>query len=126
MDLTNITTTFGLLDTETQDALRMHFLHDGEIERFGEGGEWWPDHRCMFLPSLTYRAKFSPKKGEATFTGTRRAYFSIFSGLAECYDSYPDRLRFTIPTDDGLIRAGVYTDADGREVIIEEIGAADA
>jgi len=57
-DLTAITTPFGLLDRETQEALK---AHGGPYERFnalGDWCEWTPD----WLPSTTYRVKPAPPK----------------------------------------------------------------
>lgn len=60
VDLTKITTPFGLLDEQTQFSLRMH---GGPIEYYSSIGLWmtcqsrpgWSDH-------TTYRAKAPPRK----------------------------------------------------------------
>lgn len=58
IDLTKITTSFGLLDKETQKALREH---GGPYQRFGNEGwkdlnvlQWWKD--------IVYRVKPAPPK----------------------------------------------------------------
>ena len=57
-DLTKITTPFGLLDPETQEALR---AHGGPLEQFR--GVGWGDVNSIGLTrSITYRVKPSPPK----------------------------------------------------------------
>jgi hypothetical protein len=53
IDLTKITTPFGLLDKETQSALREY---DGTIEWFN-GSIWVCNGHTFFYNSSTYRAK---------------------------------------------------------------------
>ncbi len=59
MDLTAITTPFGLLDAETQAALK---AHGGPYERFASMGNWvdWPEPD--WVPSTVYRVKPQPPK----------------------------------------------------------------
>jgi hypothetical protein len=56
-DLTAITTPFGLLDAETQGALR---AHGGPYEIFGACG--WVDYDPTWHTPCTYRVKPSPPK----------------------------------------------------------------
>lgn len=57
-DLTKITTPFGLLDAETQEALR---AHGGPYEVWASGGEWIPTNPAWNL-SLVTRVKPQPPK----------------------------------------------------------------
>lgn len=56
-DLTKITTPFGLLDRETQEALK---AHPGAIEAFMVNGAWEVSHDPSWYPSMTYRVKPAP------------------------------------------------------------------
>jgi hypothetical protein len=57
--LTAITTPFGLLDAETQEALRAH----GGPWEYWSGHRWMaPDERPGWFPELAYRVKPSPPK----------------------------------------------------------------
>lgn len=56
-DLTAITTPFGLLDKETQDALR---AHGGPYEAYGVGG--WMQTNPAWHPERTYRVEPQPPK----------------------------------------------------------------
>jgi hypothetical protein len=60
-DLTKIATPFGLLDAQTQQALRDHFAAGGEVEVFANG--WhkavYADFSSLGSP-VTYRAKHKP------------------------------------------------------------------
>lgn len=77
IDLTQITTPFGLLDEETQKALK---AHEGEIEYYDVGGHWLvPVCGPDWVVSLTYRAKPEPKR--ETFTG--QAYANAY-GNSSC------------------------------------------
>ena len=61
IDLTKITTPFGLLDAQTQQALRDHFAAGGEVEVFNNG--WHEAVGTDFLnlgSPVTYRAKPKP------------------------------------------------------------------
>jgi hypothetical protein len=58
-DLTKITTPFGLLDAQTQQALRdHHYVGGGTVEIFHNG--WTEIHDPSFSSSATYRAKPKP------------------------------------------------------------------
>lgn len=57
-DLTKITTPFGLLDAETQEALR---AHGGPYERFIGSGEWREEY-AQWISTHTYRVKPQPPK----------------------------------------------------------------
>lgn len=54
-DLTKITTPFGLLDAETQEALR---AHGGPYQRFGNAG--WRGCIPLWQTADTYRVKPQP------------------------------------------------------------------
>lgn len=58
-DLTKITTPFGLLDAETQEALK---AHGGPIEAFMANGTWEVAHATSWYASVTYRVKPKPPK----------------------------------------------------------------
>lgn len=55
-DLYKIERPFGLLDKETQDAVRKC----EEAEFYGAFGEWCPKGSAEFIPSVTYRCKPKP------------------------------------------------------------------
>lgn len=57
-DLTKITTPFGLLDPETQEALK---AHGGWIEYYTPNG-WVLSTNPLWLPATTYRVKPEPPK----------------------------------------------------------------
>ena len=62
-DLTALTTPFGLLDRETQEALT---AHGGPIEQYTSCGEtgWRPHvmHKVSYHPCVVYRVKPAPPK----------------------------------------------------------------
>lgn len=58
-DLTKITTPFGLLDEETQEALK---AHGGPYEAFTEDGLWEPSKKPSWSKEFAYRVKPSPPK----------------------------------------------------------------
>ncbi len=58
MDLTKITTPFGLLPPETQKALKEH---GGEIEVYGDP-DWKPKSLDPWFGNLTYRVRPEPPK----------------------------------------------------------------
>ena len=60
-DLTKITTPFGLLDEETQQALRDYDQQNGILQYFTPSG--WVDRkpRSDFMAALAYRAKPKPE-----------------------------------------------------------------
>lgn len=68
IDLTQITTPFGLLDEETQKALK---AHEGGVEYYRYDGLWSFTGGPVWEKHLTYRAKPEPKR--ETFTGECRA-----------------------------------------------------
>lgn len=59
MDLTKITTPFGLLDKETQDALKA-WPHGHEI--YDMDGKWCSVDVPLFNVGFAYRACHAPKK----------------------------------------------------------------
>jgi hypothetical protein len=60
-DLTKITTPFGLLDAETQQALRDHLAAGGELEVYNNGWRELVGADFYFGSPVTYRAKPKPK-----------------------------------------------------------------
>lgn len=60
MDLTKITTPFGLLDEATQKALKEH---GGPYERYTDDGKWvaWPGTEIWWKAAI-YRVKIEPPK----------------------------------------------------------------
>ena len=61
-DLTAITTPFGLLDRETQEALK---AHGGPLEVFSNDGIWRTTEDPSWVPYIAIRVKFaSPKPRE--------------------------------------------------------------
>jgi hypothetical protein len=60
-DLTKITTPFGLLDAQTQQALRDHLAAGGEVEVFNNGWHKVVGADFYFGSPVTYRAKPKPK-----------------------------------------------------------------
>lgn len=59
MDLTKITTPFGLLDEETQNAL---IEHAGPFEFYDEDGDWTGISIPSWRPDVVYRVKPQPPK----------------------------------------------------------------
>lgn len=60
-DLTDLKTPFGLLDRETQEALK---AHGGPYEYFGCAGDWFAvmDNAPLWTNELAYRVKPAPPK----------------------------------------------------------------
>lgn len=58
-DLTAITTPFGLLDRETQEALK---AHGGPWEFFDNSGSWDELDAPAWQKNFTYRVKSAPPK----------------------------------------------------------------
>ena len=95
-DLTAITTPFGLLDRETQEALKAH------------GGPWeyWTGHRWTFpdkipgwFPELAYRVKPAPPKPREWYVSGGNCLWDTY---AEAYNACdrgekPIRVREVLP-----------------------------
>ena len=63
MDLTAITTPFGLLDRETQEALK---AHGGQLQYFCAGAYWLDQSGLpQWFPELAYRVKPEPREWHA-------------------------------------------------------------
>ena len=60
-DLTKITTTYGLLDEETQQALERAFNRGEPIVLFNAAGEWVEKTHGPLYPNYTYRVRPEPK-----------------------------------------------------------------
>ena len=58
-DLTKIEKPFGLLDAETQEALK---AHGGPYEIYGTNGKWVPGKNKFWLKNFVYRVKPQPPK----------------------------------------------------------------
>lgn len=58
-DLTALTTPFGLLDRETQEALK---AHDGPWENYSDGAQWQTCFNPKWYDRTVYRAKPAPPK----------------------------------------------------------------
>ena len=58
-DLTKITTPFGLLDAETQEALK---AHGGPYEFYQMMGSWRGEDSPAFAAIIVYRVKPAPPK----------------------------------------------------------------
>lgn len=115
MDLTKIEKPFGLLDKETQDALK---AHGGPYECF-EGSIWRELSRPMWEPCTTYRVKPQPVRGEAVFTGSLLAHYSLLWGRGYEQEEGPARVTFT--TADGKLIPGTYTGPDGATITVEAL-----
>ena len=70
LDLTKITTPFGLLDEETQKALRSH---KGEVLMYSSLG-WIPSSEPSWLDYVVYRAKAGPRVLKVRY-GVARSYW---------------------------------------------------
>ena len=107
-DLTKITTPWGLLDEETKAALR---AYKGPIEVYT--GDWCLINSPKFNdPSIAYRAKPQPVRGEVVKYGCVNGMFSttLFNYTAH---------RLTLPTIDGALIAGEYRDDAGNVIKLE-------
>ena len=95
IDLTAITTPFGLLDAATQDALR---AHGGPYERYGDDGGWIPSENPVWYLGNAYRVKPAPKRE----TVTRDMYADAETGLTY-RDERPgtEPIRITVEKVDG-------------------------
>ena len=62
LDLTKITTPFGLLDSDTQDEMRDAYADDKPIESYGGKEGWYDVLRPVWSMHLTYRVKPEPMR----------------------------------------------------------------
>jgi hypothetical protein len=69
IDITAITTPFGLLDADTQKALK---AHDGPIQRYSDDGEWVPADNPYWYPGNAYRVKPAPPQPREWIVEIRR------------------------------------------------------
>lgn len=87
IDLTAITTPFGLLDEATQDALR---AHGGPYQVFS-GLKWVPAvFGPMSSPAQTYRVKPAPKRETEALTIINRDGVKIGAGTVTMINGKPD------------------------------------
>lgn len=91
-DLTKITTPFGLLDPETQAALK---AHDGPIEIFDYYGEWGAVNRVNYWQeNSTYRVKLTPPKPRECWSYGEHIRYTEADAIAFRQDvagSYPGK-----------------------------------
>jgi hypothetical protein len=87
-DLTQINVPFGLLDAETQKALKDH---PGPFEYFSGGGTWRECNPASLSAAITYRVKPAPPK-------PREWWVNI----------YPTRGAYGYPTKDSASQARGY------------------
>lgn len=86
VDLTKITSAFGLLDEATQEAMR---AHGGPYERFSDGG--WVDIEPRWTQMTVYRVK-SKTKPSVDWSVLKKAWRFIardLGGDAYCYADKP-------------------------------------
>lgn len=100
MDLTKITTPFGLLDEATQEALK---AHGGPYERYN-GEAWIQADLNNDWPAVTYRVKPHPPKPREFWVllnecGTLQAF------ARKADDTPPKRWRDFIGNGDAIIHA---------------------
>lgn len=108
-DLTKITTPFGLLDEEIQQALR---AYKGPIEIYT--GEWGLINRPKFNdPAIVYRAKTQPVRGEVVLLGNENCF-----DLIECPLNTHS---LTLPTIDGKLITGEYRNNAGDVIKVEAL-----
>lgn len=81
-DLTKITTPFGLLDAETQEALR---AHGGPYQTWYGDEIGWHDHKPSWGGAYAYRVKPQPPKP--------REWWIV--GDCEAWDTYEDAVAAT-------------------------------
>lgn len=100
LDLTKITTPFGLLDETTQEALRAHC---GPWECYAHNG-WSDTHWPSWNGHLVYRVKRAPKRETVTRKG-----FVCASGWVSGYSlSSTVPVTVTFETVDGLMDLSTY------------------
>lgn len=104
IDLTAITTPFGLLDKATQDALRDH---GGPVDQYTSCG-WRPHvmHKVSYHPAVVYRVKPGPKREAVT---NREMYITTrgtIAGNAKLDGARP--VTITYDTIDGVIDPATY------------------
>lgn len=102
IDLTAITTPFGLLDKATQEALR---AHGGPVEQYTSCG-WRPHvmHKVSYHPSVVYRVKPSPKRE----TVTKIAYMTSEGCVSMFQILDSTMVTITYDTIDGEIDMATY------------------
>ncbi len=92
IDLTKITTPFGLLEDETQKALHDHLAAGGEVEVFNNGWHDVVHADFCFTSPVTYRAK--PKPLEFWVNEYNRGFGRLYPTKAEAEKKAdPDRIR---------------------------------
>jgi len=77
VDLTKITTPFGLLDEATQKALRDH---DGPIEHFNRYGDWVLCIEPGWHLALAYRVRPQPPKPREWWVHPTKGWSIAFRG----------------------------------------------
>lgn len=80
-DLTAITTPFGLLDRETQEALK---AHGGPWECWSSRQKSWEDVEASFYSATVYRVKPAPAKPREWYVSGGNC---IWDTYAEAYNA---------------------------------------
>jgi hypothetical protein len=102
VDLTKITTPFGLLPKETQDALK---AHGGPYEIWG--GNDWNDWPPMRTGTATYRVKPAPKVETVVLYGQNLGKEWFF-----CSNKNPrDHTKITLIFKDGVVQPTATVEA---------------
>lgn len=116
-------TTWGEMTDAEQDAIAGHLARGGEVEYQSKRGAWIQEDRPNWRPDYCFRIHKEPVKGTVTLKGWMNAvddsYFNTSDGDGDIKD-----LSITFPTTDGTPITGVYTNAAGDEVTLEELGDA--
>ena len=99
IDLTKITTPFGLLDAETQEALK---THGGPWEYYDVGSEWEDCTDAAWIDRTTYRVKPAPPKPREYWIAEwgpdyegRQSFTDIASMASYLDGTRKDKLRIT-------------------------------
>lgn len=117
VDLTAITTPFGLLDDETQKALANR---GGPYEWFD--GEWQFADGDITEPGLAFVYRVKPKPpapvvGEVVAEWNTAYGFAGNDGPNDCKTTH----RLILPTHDGQLVTGTYTRPDGLVIKVETL-----
>lgn len=116
VDLTAITTPFGLLDAETREALR----HHGGPYEYYNGDDWVVTSDCDDVDRMAHRVKPKPPApvvGEVVAEWNTAYGFAGNDGPDDCKTTH----RLTLPTQNGQLVPGTYTGPDGLVVKVEAL-----
>jgi hypothetical protein len=115
IDLTKINTPFGDLDDATKGALLLAH-HRGDVIELGDVCGRSIIKNPSFTNDRIYRVYAAPVIGTAKFHGVGPINHSLHPCAGEM-DGYA--ISVTFPTRDGQHVPGVYTSAEGLQVVIE-------